>query len=377
MVKILGSMLLNVSIFMLLFTALFLIFAAIGLLIFQDLEGFSTPTLTLTTLFSACLGNFDYTIFDSAQEVSPYVGYIFLTIFLLFTMIMLMNFLIAILSNIYANLNDVQIGLYLRKVLYLRQRSNYDERFSSIIYALPPMNIISFMLLPLIAYFKSPKLNNLILLFQYIPVWVTAIIIFIIFSILILPLAYGLLIFYKASNLPNKPIFGMKDLFLRIIDLLVFAFFGLFIIGFWIILDVVNYVVRLYDSNIIYINSHEEDELEKINKSMDGIEKYRESINQGKEFSKDGEEKKTFMRTKTINRVLNPIKEGLSDNTLKILKAWLKSVRDRHFKAVGMLDKDNFKYIPTVWVLFEMKEILMIPEQINAILFGVTYYSID
>ena len=152
-----------------------------------------------------------------------------------------------------------------------------------------------------------------------------------------------------------------------------FAFFGLFIIGFWIILDVVNYVVRLYDSNIIYINSHEEDELEKINKSMDGIEKYRESINQGKEFSKDGEEKKTFMRTKTINRVLNPIKEGLSDNTLKILKAWLKSVRDRHFKAVGMLDKDNFKYIPTVWVLFEMKEILMIPEQINAILFGMTY----
>ena len=286
MVKILGSMLLNVSIFMLLFVALFLIFAAIGLLIFQDLDSFSTPTLTLTTLFSACLGNFDYTIFDPAQEVSPYVGYIYLTIFLLFTMIMLLNFLIAILSNTYANLNDVQIGLYLRKVLYLRQRSNYDERFSSIIYALPPLNIISFLMLPLIAYFRSPKLNDLILIFQYIPVWATAIFIFLILSVSMIPFAYGLLIFYKASNIPNKPMFGKKDLILRICDLLLFFFFGLFIIGFWICLDTINYVFRLYDSNIIYINSHDEEELEKINKNMDGIEKYKESINQGKEYTK-------------------------------------------------------------------------------------------
>ena len=37
------------------------------------------------------------------------------------------------------------------------------------------------------------------------------------------------------------------------------------------------------------------------------------------------------------------------------------------------MDKDEFKYIPTLWVLFEMKEMFMITEQINTVLFGVTY----
>ena len=122
MVKILASMLVNVAVFMLLFAALFLIFNAIGQIVFQELNAFSSPLQTAITLFSACLGNFDYTIFDKITVVSPYIGYIFMTIFLIFTMIMLLNFLIAILSNVYANLNDVQIGLYLRKVLFLRQR---------------------------------------------------------------------------------------------------------------------------------------------------------------------------------------------------------------------------------------------------------------
>ena len=130
MVKILGSMLLDVIIFMLLFTAIFLIFASVGFLIFQDLNQFLSPTQTLIALFSACLGNFDYSIFDSTTKVPPMVGYIYMTLFLILTMIMLLNFLIAILSNTYRILTDVQIGLYLRKVLYLRQRSSYDERFS-------------------------------------------------------------------------------------------------------------------------------------------------------------------------------------------------------------------------------------------------------
>ena len=176
MVKILGSMLLDVVIFMLLFAIIFLIFASIGLQIFQDLDKFLNPTQTLITLFSACLGNFDYAIFDIATKVPPMVGYIYMTLFLILTMIMLLNFLVAVLSNTYRILTDVQIGLYLRKVLYLRQRISYDEKYSWIVSAVPPLNILFFPIIPLVLYFKSKAFNNFILIVQYIPVWLIAII---------------------------------------------------------------------------------------------------------------------------------------------------------------------------------------------------------
>lgn len=81
---------------------------------------------------------------------------------------------------------------------------------------------------------------------------------------------------------------------------------------------------------------------------MDGIERFRELIKNHQDSSKYELEDETQNKVKTIHRVLNPIKEGLSDNTLKILKACLKTVKDRHFKAVGTQDKDDFKYVPTV-----------------------------
>ena len=135
----------------------------------------------------------------------------------------------------------------------------------------------------------------------------------------------------------------------------------------------IGVTLRLYDSKIVYINSHDEEYFEKINQTMDGIERYKELIKNNKDPSKSIEDNESQNKIKTLHRVLNPIKEGLSNNTLKILKAWLKTIKNRHFKAVGTQDKDDFKYIPTVWVLFEMKETLMISEQINTILFGMTY----
>ena len=371
MIKILGSMLVSVAIFMLLFTVLFLIFAVIGLQLFLDLDAFISIKMTWITLFSASLGNFDYTIFNSATIVPPFVGYIYLTTFLIFIAIMLLNFLVAILSNIYAQLNDVQIGLYLRKVIYLRQKYDYDEKFSWIISALPPLNILSFLLLPIIIFKRSIVLNHMILVIEYIPVIITAVVIFLISTLVTLPISYGLLIFYKFSNLLNKPIFGSKDLLLRVLDLLIFIFIGVFILLLWTCLDVVSFTLKLFDRKIIYINNLDQDYYEKINQKMDGIQKALINADPAKSMSHETND--LLNKVKNINKALSPIKEGLSDNTLRIFKACLKVVKDRHFKLLGKMDKDDFKYIPTICVLFEMKEMFMITEQINRVLFGVTY----
>ena len=91
---------------------------------------------------------------------------------------------------------------------------------------------------------------------------------------------------------------------------------------------------------------------------------------------KDGMQNKAEDQTvsfRSVNKVLNPIKEGLAENTLKIMKAWIKTTKDSHFAVVGKMDKDSFKYLPTSWIIIELKEVFMIQEQINVLLYGVSY----
>ena len=213
----------------------------------------------------------------------------------------------------------------------------------------------------------------MILVIEYLPVMMTAVMVFVGSTLMILPFSYGLLIFYKFSNLLNKPIFGSKDLLLRVLDLFTFIFLGVFLLLLWTILDVASFMLKLFDRRIIYINNLEQEYYENINQKMDGIEKEKALANGNPAKSMFSENNDMLNKVKNINKALSPIKEGLSDNTLKIFKACLKVVKDHHFKLLGKMDKDEFKYIPTICVLFEMKEMFMITEQINRVLFGVTY----
>ena len=75
------------------------------------------------------------------------------------------------------------------------------------------------------------------------------------------------------------------------------------------------------------------------------------------------------------SKSINAVKEGLSDTTLKILKAALKLLKDKQSSEVAKcVTKDtNLYFIPTVCVLEELRNFLMVGEQINSILYGVTY----
>ena len=134
----------------------------------------------------------------------------FIIAFLIFTMIMLLNFLIAILLNIYSVLNDVKNGLYLRKVLYLRQRYNYDRYYSAILYATPPLNLVAFFLMPVVIYCKSRKLNRILLICQYSLIGLFSIVLFFIVSLIMMPFAYFLVLFDKCKYIPQRPFLNKK-----------------------------------------------------------------------------------------------------------------------------------------------------------------------
>ncbi|CAI2387331.1 unnamed protein product [Moneuplotes crassus] len=378
LVKILVSMLMDVLIFMFLYLLLFLIFTSVGLLLFQELREFSNIGHSAKTLFAASLGDFNFDLFDDIKESSPELGYIFLSVFLLFTAIMLLNFLIAILSNTYAELNDVKNALYLRKVIHLRQRYDYDRLYSAVVFSTPPFNIFSLILAPLVIYKRSRTLNRVILIIQYIWVGALSVVFFSILSVLMIPISYLVLIGQKFRAIPLKPLRGMKDIWYRILDLVLFIFIGIFFLLFWVGLDIFNYSMMLFAYKIIYINDYEEERQDLIIKEMDGTMKKQED---NKDFTKSTSISNTKMLQKQFyhnsskNKGMNPVKEGLSNNTLKIMKAILNVVKEIHMKNVGDSNHNHFNvnFIPTICVLDEIKQFLLIQEQINTVVLGVTY----
>jgi len=154
MVKIISTMTIDVIIFLVLFAALFFIFVGSGQILFAELDEFKDLQEAMKTLFASSIGEFDYAIYDNLSDVDPRVGYIFITVFIIIASIMLLNFLIAILSTTYSALNEVKNGLYMRKVIQYRQKYNYNQKYSSIVYAPVPLNLLILPFIPLIIWNK-------------------------------------------------------------------------------------------------------------------------------------------------------------------------------------------------------------------------------
>lgn len=218
MIKILGTMFMDVVVFLLLFVTIFLIFLAIGQLLFEQLNEFTSPVDTAKTLYTILFGGFSYTIFNTLDNDLRIAGYVYLTVFIFFAAIVLLNFLIAILSNTYAMLNDINNGLYLRKVLQLRQIYDYDRQYSSVLFATPPLNFLSLIVFPLTIYMKSRKFNRIILIIQYVPICVLSVILFSLISLLLSPVSYLLVILQSIKLIFRRPLLSVKDLGFRILN---------------------------------------------------------------------------------------------------------------------------------------------------------------
>lgn len=238
MVKILGNMLVDLVIFIFMYLLVFLIFTCASQLLFSDVNGYGDFVSCAITLFSASLGDFNYSDFEAEgqSEFQKYLGYVFMTTYLTVSMITLLNFLIAILSNTYDYLQQHKNALYLREVVLLRQKYRYDAKYSSIVSAFVPLNILNLVLSPTIISFKSKKLNHLVLLCEYIIFGALSIVLHLAISLILMPVAYVLVVVNKVRYCFKKPFIGRCDLLLRVFDLIIFIFIGilwLLILCFW------------------------------------------------------------------------------------------------------------------------------------------------
>jgi len=254
MVRILRSMILDISIFLLLFAAILAVFAGAGQLLFAELKEYSNLGESIKVLFATSIGEFHFETYDPLTDVDPYVGYVFVTIFVLMFNIALLNFLVAILTTTYELLNSVKNGLYLKNVISLRRE-----------YKKSPFDVILFYILPFSFYLKSKKLDEVILIIQYISFGGISIILFFVASIIMMPFTYMFILVDKIKYVPESPFLSKSDIYYRILDLIVFVFIGVPFILFWIVLDTAHFIMTLFDKNIMPLDEYDDEKSQKRN----------------------------------------------------------------------------------------------------------------
>ena len=120
---------------------IFVIFALIGTGLFYDLEQYSHFFNSMVHLYESALGGFDFSIYENGKT-SEAIGKLYMIIFLLATTILLLNFLIAIMSETYARLKNYSQGMKFAEVIKIRVIYEPDPVYSCLVRSLPLLNWI-------------------------------------------------------------------------------------------------------------------------------------------------------------------------------------------------------------------------------------------
>ena len=133
---------------------IFFMFLAIGNILLYDTNAFNTMQYGSVILFGASLGVFDYN--DVADTSYPTVGYVYFTLYLIVMAIILLNFIIAILTDIYSENWVIGKALYLKEAVLLYHWMGISSTDTWRVSGFIPLNIFIYMMgVPLNFFFKS------------------------------------------------------------------------------------------------------------------------------------------------------------------------------------------------------------------------------
>ena len=245
-----------------------LAFSLVGYGLFYDVTELSTLSSSFKTMFQSSLGGFDYNLFNSAVNTSPLAGRIFLSIYLLVSSILLLNFLIAILNDTYAEYINNGKGLQAKEIIKLRAIYEHHDYYQCLVKAPNLINFYMLFLAPLVIFLKSSKLNRVILHIEYSIIHFCFLSGVLINKIITSPVFTIIAVYLKIGYmLKNKRSFG--NTIVRLIDIIAIVLVSQIVTG---ILYFGNYIAIFgfaYNQNLIKIVEVNKKEYETINKIMD------------------------------------------------------------------------------------------------------------
>lgn len=138
-------------------------------------------------------------------RVGAFLGYLYYLSFLILNIILIINLIVARLAHSYKKFNKDRDILKLLSTLSVREVSEADEKYSAVISAPFPMNILNFVLGPIVISMKSPNANIALLNIYYLPISIISLLLFIVYQVLIFPFCYFKMIGHKFALMIKSP----------------------------------------------------------------------------------------------------------------------------------------------------------------------------
>ena len=115
-------------------------------------------------------------------------------------MLLLLNLVIAIMSDTYSRYAALKLGLYSQGIIEAIPSYKNDKRYGGLIVMIPPFNIISFFLLPFFhckARHKLESFNSKVCKTVYLPFGSAFTLVFFSLCVILTPLAWIKIVFHK------------------------------------------------------------------------------------------------------------------------------------------------------------------------------------
>lgn len=190
----------EVASFFAIFICLGICSAAVFTALFNESgDSFVDFETTVRTLYSAALANYDLTVFTNHIAL----GGVIYGVYLLIANIMFLNLLIAILSNVYSELNSRVDAEHRSVVITYHNRWFWDDKYGILIFLPPPLTFLSLILSPIFIFMNDPRcVNNYLCKVFYIFYAIPQYLIYLLVNILYFPLMYfkGFTIFGKTGS---------------------------------------------------------------------------------------------------------------------------------------------------------------------------------
>lgn len=195
LVKIVSKMAGDFFNFVVLYSIMIIMFGVVGNLNFAVTlpQEFGKLFTSIITVLDASIGNYSFDIFKKIilNQQLVLIGDLYIITIVICFNILILNLIIAILSNTYNMFDTKSKGLFLSKILNSRDEMAYDENYGAILLTMTPLNIVTLPFVPY-AMFKKPskEMNRYLTILQYSFYIIVIYAIFLVGSIVMTPIAY-------------------------------------------------------------------------------------------------------------------------------------------------------------------------------------------
>jgi len=157
------------------------------------------------------------------------------------------NFLVPILANTYSKYTFSNKTIMLKETLAVWAITEADGKRSALVSGMPPLHILNYLTSFLLFCPRSPEIGNYITLhLYYLPVAIVVIIIYVIYTALIIPLCYVKMIPHKFALIYGKKSSKTKNTGMRFGSFIMFFFLGLAILVLDWVVDIGIFIAHLY-----------------------------------------------------------------------------------------------------------------------------------